>query len=820
MKSLGVRLALMMAVALFGIVATVAWWGARHETEMLHEEEIEQAETLAATLIHSLKALMVHGDGHLVRDWLEHMREAKGIETIRVLRRDGSIAFRDTRTIEQVNRYLGESRFRRIPMPATQAAPEERENAGQAARNRRIVERAPGRLQLFIPIPTEKTCSRCHGYDPHPIRGILQLGLSTRHAEARISEMRTLLWEMAATVSLLLGIVLWAGLKRLVIDPVEELRLALTHAGAGDRAHRLAWKRQDELGNLAAGFNTMQERLHDRNALIHAIVNHAPNAMIVADEKGVIRAFNPAAEQLFGYTRTEAVGRNVAILMPEPYRDEHDSYIRRYLESGEPHIIGSSGRELTARKRDGSTFPVELLVAEIPLSGRTHFLAIIHDITRRKEYEATLQYITLHDGLTQLCNRRALVKHMGAQIAKKTPFAVFYLGLNRFRAINEVLGHAAGDRVLITVGKRIRELCGETGIPARIGGDIFAVFWPGIHGKEDIDHTVSALLDCLAEPLRLRAYSVDVDARIGIATFPEHGKTAEELLRRAEIAVDAAKRLQTSHVCYDEEMERYQAEHLTLASELRQAISNDELLLYFQPKVDMRRHRLAGVEALVRWQHPEKGFMPPELFIPMAEETGLIHDFTKWLIETAIRQAARWHGQGLAFSTAINLAARNLSEADLPKRLADTLQRHTFPASLLMLEITETGMMADPKRARDMLCGVHDLGVRLSIDDFGTGYSSLSYLKNLPVDELKVDQSFVRAMRQEESSRVIVHTTIQLAHNLGLTVTAEGVEDEDTWRLLDAMGCDRVQGFFVGKPMPAEALERWLAESPWESGNA
>jgi len=820
MKSLSVRLGLLMAVGLFGIVSAVAWWGARHETEMLHEEEIEQAETLAATMAHSLNVLIVHGDGHLVRGWLEHAREAKGIEIIRVLRRDGSIAFRDTRTIEQVNRYLGESRFQRTPLPAAQAAPEDREKAHQAViENRRIVERRPGHLRLFIPIPAKQACSRCHGYDPHPVRGILQLGLSTKNAETRISEMRTLLWEMATTVSLLLGVILWAGLKRLVIDPVEQLRLALTHAGAGDHTHRLAWERQDELGDLAAGFNAMQEKLRDRNAMIHAIVTHAPNAMIVANSNGKIRAFNPAAERLFGYTEAEAMGRNVRILMPEPYRHEHDGYIRRYLETGEPHIIGMRGRELTAQKKDGSTFPIELLVADISLDGRPHFLAIIYDITIRKQHEETLTYMSLHDGLTRLPNRHALAKRMSALITEKTSFAVFYLGLNRFRAINEVLGHAAGDRVLITVGKRIKALCGETGMAARIGGDMFAVLWPEIDAVEDIDRIALRLLGCMAKPLQLHGYCVDVDARLGIATFPAHGRKVEELLRRAEIAMHAAKQLQRNHVCYDSEMERYQAEHLTLASELRHAIAAGELLLHYQPKVDMRRRQLTGVEALVRWQHPEKGFMPPDLFIPMAEETGLIHDFTQWLMETAIQQAAHWHGQGLAFSTAINLAARNLSEADLPERLSKALRHHSLPPDRLVLEITETDMMADPERAHDMLCRIHDIGIALSIDDFGTGYSSLAYLKDLPVDELKVDQSFVHAMKHEESSSMIVNTTIQLAHNLGLTVTAEGVEDEDTWQQLAAMDCDRVQGFFISRPMPVDEFERWLAESPWSTDN-
>ncbi len=816
MKSLNTRLAILLGITLFSVMSLVAWWGGRHEAKMLHHEEIEEAEVLAATLVNSLHVLMENGSGTLARNWLNRMQGVQGVEGIEVLRRDGGIAFRDTRTIDRVNRYLGANRFHRQALPAAHASEKEQATVRRAAtENRRIVLTAPDHLQLLIPIPFKPVCAGCHGYDKNPVRGILQLKISTRNAEARIRDMRHTLWGLAALVSSLLGLLLWLGLGRLILQPLAQLRTAMQRAGSGDRAHRLPESRHDELGEVAVGFNAMQEKLQARNALIHAIVKYAPNAMIVADMKGLIRSFNPGAERLFGYTEADVIGQNVRMLMPEPHKSAHDGYIRRYLETGEAHIIGTRGRELEALRKDGNTLPVEIMVAEIALDDSLHFLAIIQDITVRKQHETALMHMTLHDPLTGLSNRHALAMRMDEAIDKDMPFTLFYLGLNRFRAVNEVLGHAAGDQALMRTGKRLKSMCKGKAVATRIGGDIFAVFWPGIRESEEIAGVVRKLLDCMEKPLQLHRYSVDVDARIGIAIFPAHGNNSEEVLRRAEIAMDAAKRLQHSHVFYDEDLERYQAEHLTLAGELRHAIESDELLLYYQPKVDMHRRRIVGVEALVRWRHPQKGFMQPAMFIPMAEETGLIHAFTAWVLNEGARQASLWREHGVDLVTSVNLAARNLTEADLPERIHDVVKRYGLPPDRFMLEITETGMMADPERARDMLCRIHDMSIPLSIDDFGTGYSSLTYLKDLPVDELKIDQSFVCAMLRDEGSKTIVRATIQLAHNLGLEVTAEGVEDEDSWRMLASMGCDKAQGYYMGRPMPSEELEQWLRKSPW-----
>jgi len=819
MNSFGVRLAILLAVTLFSVMALAAWWGGRHQAEMLHHEEVEEAEALAATLAASLDVVMENGKGALARNWQDRMRGIQGIEGVEVLRRDGAIAFRDTSTIKRVNRYLGMNRFQRSALPPALAAKPDQASARRVAlKGRRVISKAPGQLQLFIPIRFKPACIGCHGYDKNPVRGVLHLKFSTRNAEARVKDMRQLMWGLAAAASLLLGIALWAGLGRLVLRPIEQLRRAMQYAGAGDRSHRLRWSRRDELGEVAAGFNTMQKELQARNALIHAVVKHAPNAIIAIDAAGAIRSFNPAAEHIFGYTAEEASGKNVRMLMPEPYQSAHDGYIHRYLETGEAHIIGQSGRELTGMKKDGHTFPLEIMVAEIRLGKERHFLGILHDITERKKQQKELAHLATHDRLTGLINFTELAVRMDDAIARGQAFTLFYLRLDRFNVINEVLGHSAGNQVLVKVGKRLTSICNDETLAAHIGGSIFAIFWPDTPEAKAGSDIAQKLQSCLEQPLQLAQYSVDTEASIGIVCHPGHGKTAEDLMRCAEVAMEAAKRQQTAYAIYDEKMEQFQVEHLALAGELRHAIEAGELLLHYQPKVDMQSGRIAGVEALVRWRHPQKGLIQPDMFIPVAEESSLIHPFTAWVLNEAVCQAARWRQKDIHLLVAINLATRNLAEAALPEQIGKVLAHWKLPPDHLMLEITERGLMADPVRTRNALNRIRALGVPVSIDDFGTGYSSLAYLKDLPVDELKVDQSFICAMSRDAGSRTIVQATITLAHNLGLTVTAEGVESEAEWDQLAAMHCDRAQGYYMGRPMPADEFERWLTESSWGTG--
>lgn len=548
------------------------------------------------------------------------------------------------------------------------------------------------------------------------------------------------------------------------------------------------------------------------DSLVRAIVRYSPNAIITIDEHGAILSFNPTAERMFGYAEDEVRGKNVSLLMPEPYHAQHDAYIRRYLETGETEVIGRSGRELVARHRDGSTFPVEIMVAEMFPGGRRRFLGFVHDITARRQQREDLLYAATHDPLTGLANRLRLVSRMRELMAGSTPFLLLYIGIDRFQTITEVLGHDAGDRVLIKVGNRLAHGLDGDELLAHIGGSAFALLHPGNAGAPGLARVVYGRMD---DPLQLGECSVDADVSIGIVSFPEHGSEADNLLRCGQVAMHAARDRQVSMAIYDEEMHTGDIRQLALAGELRQAIDRGELVPFFQPKVSIRDRRFAGVEALVRWRHPEKGMIRPDLFIPLAEETGIIHPFTHWLLEAVTGQMHTWAESGLHVPVAVNLAPRNLLEADLTLQIEGLLTRYSIASDMLWLEITERGFIADPDRALATLDRCRGLGLRISIDDFGTGYSSLTYLKELSPHEIKIDRSFIGVMEENAESLTIVQTLIQMARFLGMEVTAEGVEKEEDWMRLEIMGCDRAQGYYLGRPMPADELERWLAESPW-----
>ncbi|GAB4475135.1 MAG: hypothetical protein OHK0044_20220 [Burkholderiaceae bacterium] len=324
-----------------------------------------------------------------------------------------------------------------------------------------------------------------------------------------------------------------------------------------------------------------------------------------------------------------------------------------------------------------------------------------------------------------------------------------------------------------------------------------------------------AIVGALRAPIESEGQPIDVAASIGIALYPEDGVDAGTLMRRADIAMYVAKRSSASFAFYDARYEVAQREHLSLLGELRRAVEAAELRAYYQPKVELATGRISGVEALVRWRHPTRGLVPPGEFMPYAEQTGFVRVITRWMLAVTLRQCGRWAAQGTPLQVAVNISVRDLLSRDLPQLVGDLLQKDRVPPELVCLEITESSFMEDPEHALATLRALHDLGVRLAIDDFGTGFSSLAYLKRLPVDELKIDRTFVMGMADDRDDRMIVHSTIELAHNLGLKVVAEGVETDACLDELRVLGCDLVQGYLISGPLRRSKLETWLRESPW-----
>jgi diguanylate cyclase (GGDEF)-like protein len=387
--------------------------------------------------------------------------------------------------------------------------------------------------------------------------------------------------------------------------------------------------------------------------------------------------------------------------------------------------------------------------------------------------------------------------------------------LNDFKDVNNTLGHHHGDLLLKEIGPRLQGFLRQSDTVARLGGDEFALLLPDTD-QEGALRVAKKAHEVLAVPFKVEGLNIAVEASIGIAHFPDHGATASVIMQRADVAMYAAKRSGSGSAVYAAERDHYSARRLALMGELRYAIEHDELALFYQPKIHMQTRRVIGVEALLRWRHPHRGIIPPDEFIPLAERSGLIRPLTAWVLSTALDQARAWEHDGLQLSVAVNLSARNLSDTQLPDHLTDLLRRTGAPAGRLELEITESSIMADPARALDVLTRLHRMGIPLAIDDFGTGYSSLGYLKRLPVSAVKVDKSFVKNMETDDNDAVIVRSTVELAHNLGLQVIAEGVETSYLWDRLAALGCDAAQGYYMSQPMPADALSKWFVDSPWQ----
>jgi diguanylate cyclase (GGDEF)-like protein len=428
----------------------------------------------------------------------------------------------------------------------------------------------------------------------------------------------------------------------------------------------------------------------------------------------------------------------------------------------------------------------------------------------RTEYEAA------HDGLTGLPNRALLLERIEAALGESDSAddgaALLLLGIARFREVNDTLGHTHGDALIVAVGRRLDDLAGDGDVVARLGGDEFAVLLRGVGGDAGARAAAEVVREAMRTPFEVAGLSLAIDVSLGLALLPAGSAEAEAdmdvrvdaetVLRHADVAMSEAKRGHAGLAVYAFEHDHHSTEQLQLLGELRIALAQRQLVLHYQPKFDVVTGEVRGVEALVRWQHPERGLLAPDSFVPTAERTGLINALTDYVLDVALGKAAQWLEQGLSVPMAVNISARSLLDAGFPDRVLDTLSARRIPPSSLILEITETTIMEDPEHALAALQRLHDAGVYLSIDDFGTGYSSLAYLKRLPVDEIKIDRSFISSLAVDARDRLIVASTVSLGRALGLDVVAEGVEDEQTLAVLQTLGCDLAQGFLFGRPEP------------------
>jgi diguanylate cyclase (GGDEF)-like protein len=439
---------------------------------------------------------------------------------------------------------------------------------------------------------------------------------------------------------------------------------------------------------------------------------------------------------------------------------------------------------------------------------------ILRRVTKRlRGHLEEIQHQALHDGLTGLPNRdlfHARVEEAldGAR-QRDSGVSVLLLDLDRFKEINDTLGHQSGDLLLQALAARLETLIRATDTVARLGGDEFAVVSPGAEDAESALGLADRIRTGLEKPFLLEGLMLEVETSIGIALFPDHGEDVEALIRHADVAMYVGKKTHRPTL-YTAKDDHYSPDRLALVGELRRAIAEGELVVHYQPRVEMASGEVHTVEALVRWEHPERGLLSPGEFLPLAEHTGLIRPLTRYVLDVALGDCARWANQGYRAGVSVNLSARDLLALELADEVQVLLARRAVDPTRLELEITENTILTDPERVHTVLNRLRDCGVVLAIDDFGTGYSSLGHLKRLPVDVLKIDKSFILNMTNDENDDIIVRSTVELGHNLGLRVVAEGVETQETWDRLTQLGCDTAQGFYLSRPLPALALEDWL----------
>lgn len=441
----------------------------------------------------------------------------------------------------------------------------------------------------------------------------------------------------------------------------------------------------------------------------------------------------------------------------------------------------------------------------------------------RRMADATIHRLAYTDPITNLPNRARFSELVQEAVLiglqEQHPIALLLIDLDRFKDVNDTLGHDRGDILLQQVSQRLNSVLFSPDVVARLGGDEFGILLTRLAVSNDVQLVVKKLMDCLEAPFMIDDIHIVVEASIGVATMPEHARDADTLLRCADIAMYRAKQMGSVYAVYEPAFNIHSPERLGLMAGLRDAIEQNQLLLHFQPKVDLLSGIILGIEALVRWNHPQLGMIPPDHFIPDAEKTGLITPLTRWVLIDALNYCKQLQSSGITLKMSVNLSARSLHDPHLLRLIDETLAATGTQPEQLMLEVTETAIVLDPIRARANLIALSELGVSLSIDDFGTGYTSLANIKRLPVKEIKIDRSFVTNMLSDRQDAMIVRTVIELGHNFDLTVVAEGVETKEVLDALAALGCDEIQGYFISKPLACAHLNTWLSTSSWKIGS-
>ena len=605
---------------------------------------------------------------------------------------------------------------------------------------------------------------------------------------------------------------------------ITDLRRATASVNAGDFTVEVPTRDSGEIGELTSDFNRMvsaladtmvsKKRLEDGERALRVVVDSVCDAIFIHDVDGTIIDVNEQMLKMYGVTAEEARRMSIAEDFSSPSNplDSLPGIWQQVLE-GHPQFFPWKAR----RPHDGHEFHVEVFLRKIPYRDSEAIFANVRDVTDRKRSEEKLDRLAHHDALTSLPNRLLFGDRLSQRIAQArrddSSLAVMFLDLDRFKVINDSLGHNAGDELLRQVACRLKDSVRESDTVARMGGDEFTILVGGLHARRDAERVANHILERMAEPFTVGSRGLFVSTSIGISVYPSDGHDVETMVRNADTAMYRAKEQgRNNYQFYTETLNAAAMERMTLEQSLRKAVENNELLLHYQPRVDIRTGEILGAEALIRWQHPDMGLVSPARFIPLAEETGLIVPISAWVLQAACRQARDWHDADLPpVCISVNVSTSEFRGADLPDSVARVLRESEIDPSLLEIEMTEGAVMRDPDQAVRVLHELKDMGVRISIDDFGTGYSSLSYLTKFPIDAVKIDKSFVSNLTDNPDDAAIAGAVVAMAHSLDLVVVAEGVETLEQLDFLRSLNCDEVQGYFVARPCSADDFRGLLS---------
>jgi len=621
----------------------------------------------------------------------------------------------------------------------------------------------------------------------------------------------TILKRAASTGGTLLLLVLLAGtlayyLGRRIVVPMIGIAGAAKAVAAGDLKRRAQVSGPREIEDVANQFNAMLDVRLRTEQKYRNLLESATDAIVMVDAARCIVFVNAQAERMFGFGSAEITGQTIEILMPQRFHAAHAAHAAHYVEQPSPLHMENRGA-LVARRKDGSEFPVEVSLSPLMTDEGLIVSSIIRDISERKRHEEHLIRLAQYDTLTGLPNRHLMHDRLVCAIAQAEregmKVALFLLDVDRFKEINDVFGHRTGDEVLKSIGQRLCDGLRETCTVARPRSDKFIVM-EKLAGDADIEQLAASIHGAFAAPLRVGGEEVFLSVCLGIAVYPDHGEDSETLLKNADIAMRHAKSEGDHSLAYAPEMGARTTERLKLEHCLRRALPNNELLLHYQPQVDVRSGRILGMEALVRWDNRELGLVPPDQFICIAEQTGLIISFGEWILRTACAQNKAWQDMGIPpVIVAVNISARQFRQKNLVQMVRAALEDTGLEPRWLELEITESMLMARPEEAEQTLHQIAGMGVGIALDDFGTGYSSLAYLKRFPVRSLKIDRSFVRDIHTDPDDAAIVTAVVSLAKSLDMGLIAEGVELLEQLEFLRSLDCDAYQGYYFSKPMPA-----------------